>query len=174
MFSDPTFNVEQLDLQSGSKVADFGSGSGFYTFALAKAVGDMGRVFAIEVQKDLLQNVKNESLKRGLSNIDFIWGDIEKDGGSHIRDELLDAVVVANVFFQVIHKRELVGEIKRILKRGGQVLVVDWTDSFGGLGPTSDSVISEQEINKLFIESGFTKKKNISAGEHHFGIIFKK
>lgn len=174
MFSDPTFNVEQLDLQSGSKVADFGSGSGFYTFALAKAVGDMGRVFAIEVQKDLLQNVKNESLKRGLSNIDFIWGDIEKDGGSHIRDELLDAVVVANVFFQVIHKRELVGEIKRILKRGGQVLVVDWTDSFGGLGPTPDSVISEQEINKLFIESGFTKKKNISAGEHHFGIIFKK
>ena len=47
MFSDPSYNIEQLDLQSGMKAADLGAGSGFYSFALARAVGGAGKVYAL-------------------------------------------------------------------------------------------------------------------------------
>ncbi|MBI2474518.1 MAG: methyltransferase domain-containing protein, partial [Candidatus Taylorbacteria bacterium] len=63
-FSDPSHNVEQFDLQSGMTVADFGTGSGYYAFAAAKAVGDKGKVYAIDVQKPLLEKLKREAVSR--------------------------------------------------------------------------------------------------------------
>jgi len=54
------------------------------------------------------------------------------------------------------------------------VLVVDWTDSFGGLGPQPDDILSEDAARAMFEEVGLAFEKNIDAGEHHYGIIFKK
>lgn len=174
MFSDPNYVVEQLDLQSGSKVADFGVGSGFYSLALSKAVGDNGKVYAVDVQKGLLETLKNETNRRRAFNVEFVWGDIEKEGGSHLADDSLDAVVIVNVFFQIVEKKKVISEIKRVLKKNGQVLIVDWSESFGGLGPTEESVVSEFEIKKLFEAENFVFYKKVSAGDHHFGIILKK
>ncbi len=174
MFSSPAYNIEQFDLQSGSRVADFGAGSGFYTLVLAKAIGDRGKVYAIEVQKNILETLRGEAVKRGLRNIEFIWGNIEKIGGSRLKENFLDAVVIANVFFQSADKKKIVAEAVRILKPGGKVLVIDWTDSYGGLGPSEESVVSELEIKNLFESAGCVFRKQISAGDHHFGIILVK
>lgn len=174
MFSDPNYNVEQFDLQSGSKVADLGSGSGFYALSLARAVGDRGRVYAVEIQKNLLETLRNEALKKNLTNLDIIWGNLEEIGGTKIKDEFLDAVVVANVFFQVLEKKTLVKEIYRILKRGGRALIIDWTDSFGGLGPVSEAIFSDSSAREMFEQGGFKFERRINAGEHHYGLIFKK
>ncbi len=54
-FSEPEQIVSQLELAKGSQVADIGTGTGFYSFAAAQAVGPNGRVFALDVQKDLLE-----------------------------------------------------------------------------------------------------------------------
>ena len=61
MFSDPEKNIEQFSLGKGMHVADFGTGSGFYALAAAEAVGETGRVYAIDVQKDLLEKLKKEA-----------------------------------------------------------------------------------------------------------------
>ena len=61
IFSDPKKNLKQFCLEEGMRVADFGSGSGYYTLAAAEAVGDTGRVYAIEIQQELLKKVKNLS-----------------------------------------------------------------------------------------------------------------
>ncbi len=82
-FSDPSYNVSQMDLQSGMKVADIGAGSGFYSFALAKAVGDGGRVYAVEIQKEMAEKLKKDAQKMNLHNIDIVWGDAEHQGGTH-------------------------------------------------------------------------------------------
>jgi precorrin-6B methylase 2 len=58
MFSNPQKIIAQLDLQSGSRVADVGAGSGAYALAAAKAVGEHGKIFAVEVQKELLSRLE--------------------------------------------------------------------------------------------------------------------
>lgn len=174
MFSDPTHNIEQLDLQSGMKVADLGCGSGFYSMASARAVGDKGRVYAVDVQKDLLARVKKEAANEGLFNVEVVWGNAEKIGGTNLKDNLADAVIVANVLFQIERKDDFIEEIKRILKPKGRILVVDWQDSFGGMGPKRENVITRAVGRQLFESRGFVFEKDIRAGSHHWGVVMRK
>lgn len=175
MFSDPDKNIEQFDLGKGNNVADFGAGSGFYSFSAAEAVGETGKVYSIDVQKDLLEKLKNEARNiRHLNNVDIIWADLEHLGGTRLRENSMDAVIVANVFFQLEKKNNACFEIKRILKPGGRVLVVDWASSFGGIGPQSQDVFPEELAKKLFLKNGFKEDRIISAGAQHYGVIFRK
>lgn len=174
MFSDPIKNVESAGIQAGMEIADFGSGSGHYTLAAARALVSTGRVYAIDVNKDLLTKLKNHATKEGLYNVEVIWGDIEKNVGTKLREGTIDLVFLSNILFQIEDKDALVKEVKRVLKPGGRVLVVDWADSFGGIGPTVQMVVPKDKATTLFENSGFHTDREISAGSHHYGFIFKK
>ncbi len=174
MFSDPSYNIEQLSLQSGMKVADLGCGSGFYSMALAKAVGDKGRVYAIDVQKGLLDRLKKEAMIEGFHNVEVVWGDVEKKHGTKLRDESADAVVVANLLFQIGQKVDFANEIQRILRQRGKLLLIDWSGSFGGVGPDQDQVVAKRIGQELFEQNGFVFEREIRAGDHHWGIIMRK
>src|SRR5665648_474445 len=143
MFTNPEQNILHLGLKEGMRVADFGAGTGFYSKAASIKVGYSGKVYAIEVQKDLVKKLESELRHWGISNVECIWGDIEKRNGTKISDRSMDAVIVSNVLFQTEDKLGLIDEVKRVLKKNGQVLMVDWTGSFGGMGPAKEHVVTE-------------------------------
>ena len=174
MFSDPEKNVEHFGLMPGMRVADLGSGSGFYSLAAAKAVGSKGRVYAVDVQKDLLAKVQNEAEREDIKNIEIVWGNIEKPRGSGLHDGFVDAVFVCNVLFQSPDKDGLIKEAKRILKPKGRVLVVDWMSSFGDMGPAEESVVTDQKAQELFESNGFILDRRMPGGTHHYALIFQK
>ena len=174
MFSDPAKNIEQFGLSRGMFVADFGAGSGFYTMSAAKAVGDNGRVYAIDIQKELIQKIKNQANVEHMPNIEIIWGDVEKIGGSKMSDGSVDAVIIANILFQIADKNNVCLEAKRILKKSGRALVIDWLDSFGNLGPRQSDVFSPSSAKEIFQKNDFIFDREFSAGEHNYGLIFKK
>jgi ubiquinone/menaquinone biosynthesis C-methylase UbiE len=171
-FSDPTNNVLQLGLREGMRVGDLGAGSGHYAIAAAHIVGDEGRVYALDVQEDVLVHVRNAAQSRGLRNIETIWGNFEKVGGTTLKDQVLDAVILSNVLFQLDHRQGALDEIKRILKPGGKLLVADWAGPYDGLGPATHHVIPERDAEELFITAGFHKVKDFRAGPHHYAIVF--
>jgi len=173
-FTSPQNNIDQFDLDKGMKVADLGAGSGAYTIAAARKVGEEGKVNAVEVQKDLLSKVRDLAVSNHLFNVEVIWGDIEKVGGTRLKDSSMDAVIVSNVLFQALEKSNLIKEAHRILKPKRRVLFVEWLGSFGGLGPTLEEVVEPEQAKKLFIENGFEYEKDIYAGDNHYGIIFRK
>lgn len=172
MFSDPKKNIAQFRIGHGMHVADLGTGSGFYTIEAAKAVGTSGKVYAVEVQKELLEKLKNNlSHARLHNNVEVVWGNIETIGGTRLKDASVDRVIVSNVLFQVEHKDNLCLEVKRILKPKGKVLVVDWSDQ-SPLGPKT--IVSQSVATILFEKAGLEYESSINAGEHHYGLIFKK
>jgi ubiquinone/menaquinone biosynthesis C-methylase UbiE len=174
MFSDPQKNVEVLGLLPGMKVADFGAGSGFYSITLGKIVGGSGRVYAIDIQKDLLTKLQNEARAKGVLSLEIIWGDVEVLGGTKIREQSLDAVVIANLLFQVEKKDIVLKEALRVLNPHGKLLFVEWSDSFGGLGPRPQDIVTESGAVSMFESIGFKKVRSFSAGAHHYGLIFEK
>lgn len=175
MFSDPIHNIQQFRLTPNMQVADMGSGSGFYALAAAETLrGDTGRVFAIDVQKELLERTLAEAQRKNLDNIEIVWGDIETHQGTKLRNESIDAVILANILFQLERKDDALVEAHRILKPGGRILVIDWTDSFGGLGPAEDHIVKKETARELLEKNGFTFEQDIEAGKHHYGSIFHK
>ncbi len=174
MFSDPIKNIEQAGILPGMEVADFGAGSGTYVLAVAKALMATGRVYAIDVQQELLSKIKNNAVREGIYNIEVIWGDIEKQGGTKLRDNSIDFAILSNILFQVENKNAVISEVKRVLKQGGGVLVVDWSDSFGNMGPKVDHVVTKSDAMSMFEKAGFHLDKEIQAGSHHYGLIYKK
>lgn len=171
-FSSPRESVLQLGLREGMKVGDFGAGTGHYARTAAAIVGHGGRVYAIDVQEDVLKHLKLNAHEHHQGIIETVWGDLETLGGTHLRDASLDAIILANVLFQIEHRDTLLAEMKRVLKSGGKLMLVDWAGSYGGIGPAQSQVVSERAAEALFIEKGFHKVKSFRAGPHHYGIVF--
>lgn len=172
MFTNPESNIAQFNLREGMRVADFGAGSGGYTRSISNHVGHTGKVYSIDIQSPLFKKLIDDSKKYDFKNVECILGDIEKNGGSKLADHSMDAVIVSNVLFQAEDKVGLIDEVKRVLKPKGRVLVIDWADSFGGMGPAPKYVVPKIKAEHLFIDRGFRVIENISAGSHHYGIIF--
>jgi ubiquinone/menaquinone biosynthesis C-methylase UbiE len=164
----------QMALRDGMKVGDLGAGSGHYAIAAAAAVGHTGRVYAIDVQEDVLKHLADSAARSGKKNIDTIWGNLEKRGGTKLRDGALDAAILANTLFQIEDKMAALQEIGRILRPGGKLLVVDWAGAYDGLGPAAEHVVSESAAEDLFISHGFHKEKSYRGGPHHYAILFTK
>ncbi len=174
MFSDPEKIVDQCGIQPGMEIADFGAGSGHFSISASKHLMSTGRVYAIDIQKDLLTKLKNSAAKNGAYNIEVIWGDIDKENGTKLRSSSIDLIFFNNILFQLESKDACIKEIKRILKPAGRVCVVDWEDSFGGIGPQPQFVITKESAVSMFEKAGFHKERELSAGSHHYGLIFKK
>ena len=173
-FSDPKKNVKKLGFREGMKVADFGSGSGAYTIALTQVVGVTGTVYAVDIQKDLLTRTQNSAQQQGYENVEVVWGDIETPHGVKLKDELLDGVVLSNTLFQVDDKINTLKEAWRVLKPGGILAVIDWSDSYGGVGPVPEAIVTPAEITVICTDNGFAVQREFDAGEHHYGLLFKK
>jgi ubiquinone/menaquinone biosynthesis C-methylase UbiE len=174
MFSDPKHNIEQFGLSDGKIVADLGAGSGFYSIEAARVVAPHGRVYAVDVQPDLLARLRTEAQRNHITNIDVITGDMEKVGGTKIRELSVDAAIASNVLFMLEDRKTFLTEVRRILKSGGKLLLVDWSASFSQMGPHSDHVVYKDAARKLAQDAGFTLEKEINVGSHHYGMIFRK
>jgi len=172
-FTDPKSNIEHLQIGEEMSVIDIGSGSGAYALAAA-AVAKNGQVYAVDVQKDLLLKIKGEAAKRHIHNIETIWADAEETNGTKLKEGIIDRGIVSNLLFQIEHKEGLGKEMGRIIRKKGRLLVIDWTDSFGGLGPHANEVFDSRKAKQLFEKFGFKCLKEFEAGDHHYGVVFER
>jgi ubiquinone/menaquinone biosynthesis C-methylase UbiE len=174
MFIDPVSLVNQFGILPGMHIADIGTGSGTYALAAATLVGPKGKVYACDVQRGLVDRLRREAEARNLTNFSCIWADAERKGGTKLTENALDATIVANVFFQVTDKKGFMRELARVVKRGGRVYFVDWSDTLDPIGPTAEHLVPPETVLALFAEAGFQKERELDAGSHHFGFVFIK
>ena len=172
MFSDPVKNLKQFGLRDDMIVADLGAGTGFYAIPAAQMV-PKGKVYAIEIQQDFLDTIKSKVREMNLNNIDCFLGNVEKNGGTKIRSEVVDAAIISNVLFQAENKDKFIEEVKRILKIGGRVLFIDWADG-SLIGSGLNKIIPKDKARQMFESKNFVLEKEIDTGDHHYGMIFKK
>src|SRR3989344_5324127 len=172
-FAHPRRNVAALGVQSGMRVADFGAGSGAYTLALAERLEGSGRIYAIDVQRDLLRRIANEAARRGYKNVEVIWGDLEVPRASKLADGSIDLVLMSNLLFQVPDKTPVLREARRIVKGNGHIAIIDWSESFGGMGPIKEDVVKKETALELSEKAGLSLVREFTAGAHHYGLLLK-
>ena len=174
-FMNPEVIVEGFGLQPGMKVADFGSGAGYFTILMAKKVGEDGMVTALDIMESALETVRAKASAAGLKNLQTTRGDLEVLGGSALPDNSQNMVLLANILFQSSKKEQMIQEAKRILMPGGIMIVIDWKkEANGGLGPPAELKVEQSELKGILEKKGLTFVRDIDAGTFHFGFVFKK
>ncbi len=155
-------------------IADFETTNGHFAIEASRLLKNEGKLYAVGSQKELLKKVANEAKHQHLDTFEILSGHIEKLEGVPLKSGLLDLVIISNVFFTVENKTECVKEAHRLLRKGGRVLFVEWSDSFGGIGPHKSHVVKKENAYKIFNDNGFEFMKEVDADHYHYGIIFQK
>lgn len=175
-FSDPQKIVVDLPIFAGQKVADFGAGTGVYSFLLAKKVKAIegGEVYAIDINQSLVERIGKEAREQGITNLYPLWGDIDDLEGTKLAPKSVQAVLIANTLFQTEKPSSTLQEAHRVLSFEGTLIIIDWTDSHGHIGPHPDHIVTKAAAKILLQENGFNFVKEFDAGAYHYGIIARK
>jgi len=170
-FLDPNKVLDELELREDMIVAEFGCGSGNFTILLAKRLPE-GKVYGLDIQEEPLSALKGRARQEGLFNIQAIRCDLEQENGSTLPNDFFDLVLISNVLFQAEDKKAIIKEAIRILKKKGEMLIVDWKKD-SSLGPKQGR-ISAKEVKTVGEELGLKLKKEFEAGGFHYGLLFEK
>lgn len=172
---DPYSIFTKIGLSQGMRVADMGCGrTGHFVFPAAKIVGETGVVYAVDILKDVLENINSWVKIRALNNIQVIWSDIEILNKTPIPPKSLDMCLFVNVLFGIKNKQTTLMEAARLLKDDGKIVVVDWIKKLGTLGPADDAIVDPKKLIDLAAQCSLELIQNISLSDYHYCLIFKK
>ncbi len=170
----PEIVTTHFHLKEGDRVADFGAGNGFFLKPLSQAVGQTGKVYACEIQKMLVEKIGDMIRQQALTNVHPLWCDLEEANGIKLQNNAVDAGVLVNTLFQFELKEVALAEMRRVLRPGGVLHIIDWTESFGGMGPQPSDVFNKEKAVDLCEANGFILENEFPAGDHHYGITVRK
>ncbi len=171
---DPFNALEKAGIREEMRVADFGVGAvGHFLFPAAKLVGARGHVYGVDILKSVLQANQSRAKLSGLDNIEMVWGNLEKLGGSRLPDASMDMVVIVNVL-HVVDKPTTLQESKRVLATGGILLVVEWKSAGAALGPAPERRLRKEDAVAAALAAGFQLQREFDAGPYHYGLVFKR
>ncbi|MEK7649653.1 MAG: class I SAM-dependent methyltransferase [Patescibacteria group bacterium] len=168
--------VDHLDIYGPQTVVDFGAGAGLLAIPLAQKLSpDNGKLYAIDVQEGPLEVLRAEARKKHLHHIETLRGNLEKIGGSKLKDAMADWVIAANILFQAPDKETILREAFRVLKDHGTLVIVEWhPETAHTVGPRRETRIPKAKLFDIVRATGFTSLREFTLGEHHHGLIAKK
>ena len=167
--------LEEVGLEEKMKVADLGCGSrGYFAIQAAKLVSEDGLVYAVDIIKSALENVKNTANLFGITNLRTVWADLEVLESTKIPNESIDLAMLNNMLFQNEKIEQIIKEASRILKKQGKLLITEWKKIKAPLGPPIENRISVEEAKNYAEKAGLEFQKELEAGPYHYALIFIK
>ncbi len=168
-FLNPIETLKQLNLRDDITAVDFGSGSGGWVIPLAKIL-EAGEVLAVDILEEPLSALRAKIELEKISNVKTIKADVEK-GIEEIFNSSCDLVLMTNLLFQCEDKKKVLEEAKRILRKNGQILIVDWREG-AVLGPKDK--VNLPELKETCLQLNLRIEKQFEASPYHFGLVLTK
>lgn len=170
----PQAVLHDVGIGVGETVGDLGVGSAaYFTLQSAQMVGDRGRVYAVDIQKSVLQNVESVARRQGILNITPLWANLEVPRSAQIPDHELDVALVVNILFQSPNPQAILKEAVRVTKKNGKIVVIDWADMRTPFGPGAGDRVPRTKVEEMLLELGAKKERVLSVGQYHYGVLFR-
>lgn len=163
--------MDALQIADGARVADIGAGGGWFTIRLARRVGPNGRVYAEDIQPEMLASIEKRVLLEGLKNVRTVLGtptDSRLDPG-------LQAVLVIDSYSQLSHPVELLRNAAAALAANGRLGIVDFKkDGGGGPGPAPEARMDPDVIIRHAAEAGLKLRSHETFLKYQYLLVFGK
>lgn len=119
----PSALLRLLDLKAGDTVADIGAGSGYFSWRMAKAVGPTGKVFATDIQPEMLSILRTNMTFRGVTNVVTVLGSATN---ANLPAASLNLALLVDVYHECDHPHEIIASLCTALKPGGRIVLVEY------------------------------------------------
>ena len=165
--------VTALQLEPGMTVADIGAGTGFYTHLFAKQVGNIGKVYAVDISKNFIQNILRAAEAKGLNNVEGI---VNNQHSTKLPESSVDIAFICDTYHHFEYPQTMLASIHQALRPGGQLIIIDFRKQHG---VSSGWVMSHVRANETAVISevesaGFRLTEKSQLLDENFFLKFTK
>jgi len=122
--SKPNEIIKTLNIHPGQTIADIGSGGGFFTFLFSQIVGQKGKVYAVDTNKDFLEFIDTQAIRLGLTNISTMQ---TTEQTIPLSPASIDLIFVRSVYHHLQNRHQYFSEAKKLLKPEGKIAIIEYT-----------------------------------------------
>jgi len=163
--------IENLPLRPGDKVADIGAGTGFFSLQMARIVGDAGLVFAVDIQPEMLDIIKERSTDQQLENVRRVLA-TEKSPG--LPDNEIDLALFVDAYHEFEWPREVMSGVYTSLKPGGKIVLIEYRAEDPEVPILRLHKMSEMQARLEMEALGFVFAENLEMLPQQHFLIFEK
>ena len=162
--------ITALNLKPNEVVADIGAGSGYFTFRLAHHVGDAGRVYAVDVNPDMIVHLNRRIRDLQVKNVVSI---LSAPDDPLLADASIDRFFICDTWHHIENHASYLALMKKMLKPGGQVVMIDFKKAETPVGPPMDMRISRDDLLREMEVNGFRLAAEHTFLPHQYFLVFK-
>ncbi len=159
-----------LDLKAGEIIADIGAGSGYFTFRLARHIGDTGRVYAVDVNPDLVVHLNRRVRELQLTNVVTI---LSTPDDPLLRDASIDRFFICDTWHHIADHARYLALLKKMLKPGGQIVMIDFKKAQTPIGPPMEMRIARDDLLEEMEANGFRLLREHTFLPHQYFLVFQ-
>ena len=163
--------VEALHVKPGQTVCDLGCGNGFYTLQLARLVGAAGKVYAQDIQPEMLKMVRENAAKAELKNVEYILGLLYDP---KLPDNSMDMILLVDVYHEMSNPSEMLAGMRQALKPGGRLVLAEFRleDKQVPIKPLHR--MSKEQVKKELSANGFEPAEEFDKLPWQHLLFFRK
>jgi len=115
--------IKALDVKPGQVVADVGAGSGYYTVRLARQVGRTGRVYASDIQPEMIVHLQQRLVRERVDNVDVVQA---TEVNPRLPDGIFDLVLMVDVYHELSRPQDVLRRLRTALKPDGRLVLIEY------------------------------------------------
>ncbi|MGA2595445.1 MAG: class I SAM-dependent methyltransferase [Bryobacteraceae bacterium] len=168
---EPAKALDLMEIHPGMTVADVGAGTGYMSLRIAKRVGPSGRVYANDIQPEMLDKLESNARRENLDNIETVLG---SEADPKLPAGRMDLVLMVDVYHELSRPQEMLQAIRRSLKPDGRLVLVEYKKEDPSIPIRPDHKMSLPDI-KIEVEAeGYKLDKVIDTLPRQHIVFFRK
>jgi ubiquinone/menaquinone biosynthesis C-methylase UbiE len=152
----PTLMRQELQVKPGMTICDMGCGNGFHTLPLAKEVGETGKIYAVDVQPEMIEMLKQNLDVKGVKNVIPIVGAFHDP---KLPPDTCDLILLVDVYHEFSHPVQMLAAMRKALKPDGQLVLVEFRAEDKMVPIKPEHKMSKEQIHKEMNANGFIMKR---------------
>lgn len=160
--------LAKLAVSRDEVVADIGCGTGYFAIPAARAVGDGGKVLAVDIAEEMLAEAARRAAAEGLTNLTPVRGAAD---ATTLPAGTADIALLAFLLHEVDDPLAALRETSRILKSVGRIAVIEWAKRETPMGPPVGHRLDEGYVRGALAAAGFGEIEAVDVGEYFYGLV---